>query len=117
MRQVVYDIFAGRPGVREGLVWPEQSIWTAWETAVERDELDDWHVHDCRHHFVSWFMTRGGNLLVPSKILGHAKVSMTESYAHLAPTTCAGKSPGLSASWRQFLEPQEQHTSGTHRRW
>ena len=27
---------------------------------------------------------RGGNLLALSKILGHAKVSMTEKYAHLA---------------------------------
>jgi site-specific recombinase XerD len=39
----------------------------------------------CRHHFASWFMMRGGNLLALSKILGHAKVSMTEKYAHLAP--------------------------------
>src|SRR5262249_33646371 len=37
------------------------------------------------HHFASWFMMRGGNLLALSKILGHAKVSMTEKYAHLAP--------------------------------
>src|SRR5947207_3784769 len=58
---------------------------TTWETAVERAKLDDWHFHDCRHHFASWFMMRGGNLLALSKILGHAKVSMTEKYAHLAP--------------------------------
>ena len=30
-------------------------------------------------------MMRGGELLALSKILGHAKVSMTEKYAHLAP--------------------------------
>jgi site-specific recombinase XerC len=29
--------------------------------------------HDCRHHFASWFMMRGGNLLAQSEILGHAK--------------------------------------------
>ena len=39
----------------------------------------------CRHHFAPWFMMRGGNLLALSKILDHAKVSMTEKYAHLAP--------------------------------
>jgi integrase len=49
------------------------------------DQLDDWHFHDCRHHVASWFMMRGGNLWALSKILGHAKVSMTEKYAHLAP--------------------------------
>jgi site-specific recombinase XerD len=32
--------------------------------------------HDCRHHFASWFMMRGGSLLALSKILGHAKVSI-----------------------------------------
>lgn len=42
-------------------------------------------MHGCRHHFASWFMMRNGNLLALSKILGHAKVSMTEKYAHLAP--------------------------------
>jgi integrase len=85
MRQVVYDILVALPGPREGRVWPDQSIRTAWETAVERAKLDDFHFHDCRHHFASWFMMRGGSLLALSKILGHAKVSMTEKYAHLAP--------------------------------
>ena len=85
MRQAVYDVLARRPGERAGRVWPDHSIRTAWETAVERAKLDDWHFHDCRHHFASWFIMRGGNLLALSKILGHAKVSMTEKYAHLAP--------------------------------
>jgi integrase len=85
MRQVVYNGLAGLPGPREGRVWPDQSIRTAWETAVERAKLDDFHFHDLRHHFASWFMMRGGSLLALSKILGHAKVSMTEKYAHLAP--------------------------------
>src|SRR5712691_755119 len=85
MRQAVYDVLAKRPGERQGRVWPEQSIRTVWETAVERAKLDDWHFHDCRHHFASWFMMRGGDLYALSKILGHKKVSMTEKYAHLAP--------------------------------
>ena len=85
MRQAVYDVLVSLSGPRQGRVWPEQSIRTAWETAVERAKLDDWRFHDCRHHFASWFMMRGGNLLALSKILGHAKVSMTEKYAHLAP--------------------------------
>src|SRR5262245_6633235 len=90
MRQAVYDVLAPlrasamRPDAT-GRVWPDQSIRTAWEPAVERAKLDDFHFHDCRHHFASWFMMRGGSLLALSKILGHAKVSMTEKYAHLAP--------------------------------
>ena len=66
-------------------MWPDRSIRAVWEKAVERAKLDDRRFHDCRHHFASWFMMRGGNLLPLSKILGHTKVSMTEKYAHLAP--------------------------------
>ena len=85
MRQAVYNVLAKLPGPRQGRVWPDESIRTSWETAVARAGLNDWHFHDCRHHFASWFMMRGGNLLALSKILGHAKLSMTEKYAHLAP--------------------------------
>jgi integrase len=84
MRQAVYDVIAKLSGERQGRVWPEQGIRTTWETAVERAKLDDWHFHDCRHHLTSWFMMRGSSLLALSNILGHAKVSMTEKYAHLA---------------------------------
>ena len=85
MRQAVYEVLAALPGPRQGRVWPEQIIRTAWEKAVAQAKLDDGHFHDCRHHFASWFMMRGGSLLALSKILGHAKVSMTEKHAHLAP--------------------------------
>jgi site-specific recombinase XerD len=85
MRQVVYEKLAAMPGLRQGRLWPEHGIRKAWETALERAKLDDWRFHDCRHHFASWFMMRGGNLLALSNILGHAKVSMMEKYAHLSP--------------------------------
>ncbi|MEK7445673.1 MAG: tyrosine-type recombinase/integrase, partial [candidate division NC10 bacterium] len=41
--------------------------------------------HDCRHHFASWFMMRGGSLQALQKILGHATLAMTSRYAHLSP--------------------------------
>ena len=43
MRQAVYDVLANLSVPRQGRVWPEQSIRTAWETAVERAKLDDWY--------------------------------------------------------------------------
>ena len=85
MRQAVYDALAKRPGERKGRVWSEQSIRTAWETAVEQAKLDDRHFHDCRHHFASWFVMRGGSLQALKEILGHATLAMTMRYAHLAP--------------------------------
>jgi len=84
---------------------------------VKRAKLEDGHFHDCRHHFASWFMMRGGNLLALSKILGHANVSVTEKYAHLALITSDRKSPGPSASWNQLLEPTAQHPTTMRRKW
>ncbi|EKF74206.1 phage integrase family protein [Alcanivorax hongdengensis A-11-3] len=41
--------------------------------------------HVLRHTFASHFMMNGGNILTLQKILGHATVTMTMRYAHLAP--------------------------------
>jgi integrase len=85
MRQVVYDILAALPGAREGRVWSAGDIRTSFENAVLEAKLDDFHFHDLRHSFASWFMMRGGDLLALQKILGHADIKMTLRYAHLAP--------------------------------
>jgi site-specific recombinase XerD len=52
---------------------------------VEEAKLDDFTFHDCRHHFASWFMMRGGSLQALREILGHRDIKMTLRYAHLAP--------------------------------
>ena len=85
MRQVVYEILAGLPSEREGRVWPSGDIRTAFENAVAEAKLDDFHFHDTRHHFASWFVMRGGSLQALQEILGHGTLAMTMRYAHLAP--------------------------------
>ncbi len=61
MRQAVYDILAGLPH-RAGRVWPVRTIRAAFERAVEAAQLDDFHFHDTRHHFASWWVMNGGSL-------------------------------------------------------
>lgn len=41
--------------------------------------------HVLRHSFASHFMMNGGNILTLQRILGHASITMTMRYAHLAP--------------------------------
>lgn len=41
--------------------------------------------HVLRHTFASHFMMNGGNILTLQKVLGHASLTMTMRYAHLAP--------------------------------
>ncbi len=74
-----------RPGERTGRVFRTRSIRTAFENAVEEAKLDDFHFHDTRHHFASWFVMRGGNVQELREILGHATLAMTMRYAHLSP--------------------------------
>jgi integrase len=71
MRQVVYDLLAGLPEPRTGRIWRQRNIRTAFETAVEAAGLEDFHFHDLRHHFASWYIMRGGSLPSLQQILAH----------------------------------------------
>lgn len=85
MRQVVYDLLAALPEPRTGRIWRQSNIRTAFGSAVEAARLEDFHFHDLRHHFASWYIMRGGSLPSLQQILGHADLKMTLRYAHLAP--------------------------------
>jgi integrase len=64
------------------------SAYSAFREAIDRTELtlpDGQLTHVLRHTFASHFMMRGGNILTLNKILGHASLTMTMRYAHLAP--------------------------------
>lgn len=61
---------------------------SAFREATERIGLDlpaGQMTHVLHHTFASHFMMGGGNILVLQKILGHATLTMTMRYAHLAP--------------------------------
>lgn len=54
--------------------------------AATKLELPDGQLtHVLRHTFASHFMMNGGNILALQRILGHASLTMTMRYAHLAP--------------------------------
>ena len=85
MRQSVYEILAARPSPRQGRVWNLRNIRTAFVSAVKKANPVNFHFHDLRHSFASWFMMRGGSLQALKEILGHTDLKMTLRYAHLAP--------------------------------
>lgn len=61
---------------------------SAFKKAIERAEIDlpeGQMTHALRHSFASHFMMRGGSILTLQRILGHASLTMTMRYAHLAP--------------------------------
>ena len=62
--------------------------YSAFRDGVERAGLalsDGQLTHVLRHTFASHFMMNGGNILVLQRALGHANLTMTMRYAHLAP--------------------------------
>lgn len=64
------------------------SAYSAFREAVDRMELElpkGQLTHVLRHTFASHFVMRGGNIVALQKILGHASLTMTMRYAHLAP--------------------------------
>jgi integrase len=58
---------------------------SAWERAVDRAKLVDFHFHDLRHTFASWAVQRGASLQEVKDLLGHRSLAMTLRYGHLAP--------------------------------
>lgn len=65
-----------------------ESAYAAFRSATERACLDlpeGQLDHVLRHTFASHFMINGGNIFVLQRVLGHASLTMTMRYAHLAP--------------------------------
>lgn len=65
-----------------------QNCISAFRRAVARTGLElprGQMTHILRHSFASHFMMSGGSILTLQKILGHADITQTMTYAHLAP--------------------------------
>jgi len=101
----------GKMGQRHGARW----IGKVFKTAGCHVPLKPWH--SLRHSFASHFMMSGGNILTLQKLLGHASVTMTMIYAHLAPDFMANEVARLSfprglAGVVDFAEEQRKRVAG-----
>jgi len=72
------------------LVFPDHTgtrplgIRGAFDNAVERAGIADFHFHDLRHSFASYLAMNGASLLEIAEVLGHKTLNMVKRYAHLS---------------------------------
>lgn len=64
---------------------PMKVLGSAFDTAVKRAGLVDFHFHDLRHTFASHMAMAGVDMRTLQQLLGHRTLQMTMRYAHLAP--------------------------------
>jgi integrase len=62
---------------------PESTIDSFWRQLRRRASLEDVRLHDLRHSFASYAVRSSETLLMIGNLLGHARVSSTQRYAHL----------------------------------
>jgi integrase len=74
----------------DGLLFPSRvsknkpvDLRSAWQKAVERAGLGDFHWHDLRHSTASFLAADGASLREIGEVLGHRSVEATRRYSHL----------------------------------
>ncbi len=72
-------VFAAKNGARI------QSVKTSFASACKAVGIENFHIHDLRHTCAAWLVSMGVPLPEVRDLLGHASITMTERYAHLAP--------------------------------
>lgn len=59
-------------------------IRTAWDAAVKRAEIKDFHFHDIRHSTASHLIMQGKGIHDVAELLGHKDLQSTKRYSHLS---------------------------------
>jgi len=66
----------------------------AWENAVAKANLSDFHFHDLRHEAVSRLFERNMNPIEVASVSGHKTMQMLKRYSHLRPADLLKKMNG-----------------------
>ncbi len=70
-----------------GKVFPAtpDAVRDAFERAIKKAEIENFHFHDMRHTFATRLVQNGVDLYKVKELLGHKTIAMTMMYAHHYP--------------------------------
>jgi integrase len=80
-----------------GRLFPVLRVDKSWTAVLKAARIERFRWHDLRHHFASRLVQRGVDLNTVRELLGHADISMTLRYSHLAPEQKAAAVARLAA--------------------
>jgi integrase len=60
------------------------TVKKGWAGLMQRAEIENFRLHDCRHDFASRLAMAGRPILEIKELLGHSSVTLTERYSHLS---------------------------------
>ncbi|MDN3512015.1 MAG: tyrosine-type recombinase/integrase [Candidatus Jettenia sp.] len=63
----------------------DDNLRRAFEKALQKAGIEDFHFHDLRHTFATRLAQRGVDIYTISKLMGHKDIRMTQRYAHHSP--------------------------------
>lgn len=87
-------------------------IRSAFEGALRKAGIKDFHFHDLRHTAASYLAMSGVDLNTIREILGHKSLEMVLRYAHLSPTYQANAVSRLDVQMDTIWTPKEISESG-----
>ena len=96
VNQIAFDILEERSKIRNimndlvfvsnaGSKIDRHNLRRAFNIAIKKAGIHDFHFHDLRHTFATRLAQRGIDIYKISKLLGHHSIEMTQRYAHHCP--------------------------------
>jgi len=96
VNQIAFDILDERSKIRNimndlvfvsnaGSKIDRHNLRRAFNIAIKKAGIHDFHFHDLRHTFATRLAQRGIDIYKISKLLGHHSIEMTQRYAHHCP--------------------------------
>jgi len=83
-----------------------------FSNAVKQADIHNFRFHDCRHTFASHLVMSGVDLMTVKELLGHATLTMTMRYTHLAPDHRMRAIKILDSAYRTDTKSDTAENSG-----